>query len=56
MAGNLVLKPLSAKLIRDTETFGKMDPYCVVEYDGLKQKTTVAKDAGKVFLVNSYIN
>jgi len=27
--GKLIVKPLSAKLTRDTETFGRMDPYCI---------------------------
>ena len=27
--GYLIIKPLNAKLTRDTEFLGKMDPYCV---------------------------
>ena len=27
--GKLIVKPLSAKLTRDTESFGRMDPYCI---------------------------
>lgn len=32
-SGSLIVKPLTAKLTRDTETGGKMDPYCVVTLD-----------------------
>jgi hypothetical protein len=48
MAGVLVIKPLSAKLTRDTEFFGKMDPYCVARLGRTTQKTAVAKKAGKL--------
>mmetsp|Transcript_18715 Transcript_18715/g.33911 ORF Transcript_18715/g.33911 Transcript_18715/m.33911 type:complete len:282 (-) Transcript_18715:65-910(-) len=48
MAGLLIVKPLSAKLTRDTELFGKMDPYCVVRLGEQSQKTAVAKKAGKL--------
>lgn len=34
MSGTLLIKPLSAKLTRDTETFGKMDPYCLIRLGG----------------------
>ena len=47
MSGNLIIRPLSAKLTRDTETFGKMDPFCVIHFGGQRQQTQVAKDAGK---------
>lgn len=29
-SGTLIVKPLKAKLTRDTEFLGKMDPYCKV--------------------------
>jgi len=29
-SGKLIVKPLSAKLHRDTEVWGKMDPYCIL--------------------------
>lgn len=48
MAGLLVVKPLSAKLTRDTEIFAKMDPYCVVRLGQQTQKTAIAKKAGKL--------
>lgn len=34
MSGTLIIKALSAKLTRDTETFGKMDPFCVIKVGG----------------------
>ena len=30
-SGSIVVKPMSAKLTRDTEFLGKMDPYCVIK-------------------------
>lgn len=38
---------IEAKLTRDTETFGKMDPYCVITVNGKKNKTKVLDGAGK---------
>jgi Ca2+-dependent lipid-binding protein len=43
----IVIKPLNAKLTRDTESFGKMDPYCLITLGQQKQQTQVAKDMGK---------
>lgn len=34
MSGTLIIKPLNAKLTRDTETWGKMDPFCLVKVGG----------------------
>lgn len=48
MAALLIIKPLSAKLTRDTELFAKMDPYCVVRVGHQTQKTAVARKAGKL--------
>ena len=45
--GTFVVRPLCGKLIHDTETFGKMDPYCKVGFGGNWQQTKVAKAAGK---------
>ena len=47
LSGNLIIKPLSARLAHDTETFGKMDPYCQIKIGGQVYKTKVATDAGK---------
>lgn len=46
-SGNLIIKPLSAVLTHDTETFGKMDPYIKVIVGGQVQKSSVCKNAGK---------
>lgn len=46
-SGTFVIRPLCAKLIHDTETFGKMDPYCKVGFGSNWQQTKVAKAAGK---------
>jgi Ca2+-dependent lipid-binding protein len=34
------------KLFRNTETFGKMDPYVTFEYNGSKFRTSCKDDAG----------
>lgn len=47
MSGTLIIKPLNAKLTRDTETWGKMDPFCVVKVGGQQQRTRTHNDAGK---------
>ena len=46
-SGKLQLTVCEAKLTRDTETFGKMDPYCVIALRGQKFKTKVMDGAGK---------
>jgi len=46
-SGNLVIRPLTAKLTRDTETFGKMDPYCKVSMGQQFKRTAVCQDGGK---------
>jgi Ca2+-dependent lipid-binding protein, contains C2 domain len=45
--GTLIVKPLTAKLTRNTETFGKMDPYCKVIIGQNFYQTAVHKDGGK---------
>ena len=30
-SGTMIVKPLCAKLLKDTQFMGKMDPYCVVK-------------------------
>lgn len=47
-SGNLFITIVEGKLSRDTETFGKMDPYCLVEYNGNKYKTITHKSGGKL--------
>ena len=46
-SGKLRLTVMQAKLTRDTETFGKMDPYAVIEYRQEKHKTVTKNNAGK---------
>jgi len=46
-SGNLIIKPLSAVLTHDTESFGKMDPYMIVKVGNQAQKTSICKNAGK---------
>lgn len=45
--GSLIIKPTSARLTRDTEFLGKMDPYCVVKLGNQKQRTATHHSAGK---------
>jgi Ca2+-dependent lipid-binding protein len=40
-------KILQGQLFRNTEIFGQMDPFVVIDYDGKKYKTKVLDDAGK---------
>ena len=47
MSGTLVVKPIEAKLTHDTETLGKMDPYCRVLIGGQHVKGKVCEDGGK---------
>jgi len=46
-SGKLKLTICEAKLTRDTEMLGKMDPYCVITYNGNKLKTATKVEAGK---------
>ncbi|KAL4512784.1 hypothetical protein ABPG72_017469 [Tetrahymena utriculariae] len=45
--GTLIVRPKSAQLTYDTETFGKMDPFINVMIGSQKQTSAVAKDQGK---------
>ena len=47
IGGTLKIKVLEGRLFRDTETFGKMDPYCILEIGGRKFKTRVHTGGGK---------
>jgi len=47
MPGTLIVRPLSAKLTRDTELFGKMDPYCKIILGNQKVQGQVCKNGGK---------
>ena len=47
-SGSLRIEVIEAKLTRDTETFSKMDPYCVIQTRQQKFKTRTLQGAGKV--------
>jgi Ca2+-dependent lipid-binding protein len=38
---------LEAKLYRNTETFGEMDPFVLIKHNGVKYRTPVLQEAGK---------
>lgn len=46
-SGILMCKILQGQLFRNTETFGQMDPFVVIEHNNKKYKTKVLDDAGK---------
>lgn len=45
--GLLKIKVKEARLFRDTETFGKMDPYCILQFPYNKYRTKTHKNGGK---------
>ncbi len=47
-SGKLRLTVIEARLTRDTEMFGKMDPFCKIQYRDQNITTTVQKNAGKL--------
>ena len=48
VGGLLKIRIVEGRLFRDTETFGKMDPYCVLIFkDGRKLKTKTHNNGGK---------
>lgn len=42
------LTAVGAKLTKDTEMFGKMDPYLIIDIKGKKQQTKVHDNGGKL--------
>lgn len=46
-SGKLRLHIIDAKLTRDTETFGKMDPYVIINTREQRIRTRTAQDQGK---------
>ena len=54
--GTIRIKIWSAQLTRDTEIFGKMDPYCVIEYKDKKYQTNVKNEAGTKPVWNQSFN
>ena len=47
IGGVLKIRVKEGRLFRDTETFGKMDPYCVLTFKTQKFKTRTHQDGGK---------
>ena len=47
LRGKLCIHPIYAKLIRDTITFGSMNPYCKIIIGGQNKKTRIADGGGK---------
>lgn len=45
--GNLILRVIEGRLFRDTEVFGKMDPYVILSLNDKKFKTRVHNNGGK---------
>lgn len=41
------LQVTEARLTRDTATFGSMDPFVILNYNGVLYKTKIAKSGGK---------
>ena len=46
MIGTLYIQPTGAKLLKDTDWFGKMDPYCRVTVLKQMQQTKTHNDGG----------
>jgi hypothetical protein len=46
-SGKLKVYIIQAKLTRDTETFGKMDPYVIISTRQQRVRTKTANNAGK---------
>jgi hypothetical protein len=49
-SGTLWVKPQTGKLTRDTDYFGKMDPYVIVRMGGNSQRTKEDHNGGCCFL------
>jgi len=43
---DLHITPVNAKLTRNTEWVGKMDPYCIVKVGNLEYQTKTHKNGG----------
>lgn len=43
----IIITVKTARLTRDTDAMGSMEPYCKIKYDGIKQKTKVHSSGGK---------
>lgn len=47
LRGTLTVKPLCAKLFRDLDALGSLDPYCSVKVGGQTQRSVVASGSSK---------
>ena len=45
--GKLIIRPLEANLIRDTEFLTKMDPYVILKCEGMTKRTKTHESGGK---------
>jgi hypothetical protein len=45
--GTLNISIIEGYFTFDTEIFGEMDPYIILEHNGVKYRTVTKKDAGK---------
>jgi hypothetical protein len=45
-SGTLIVKPLNAKLTRDTDFLSKMDPYCNIRLGTTKYRTRTHESGG----------
>ena len=50
MPGTLIVKPQYARLTHDTDTFGRMDPYCTVKIGAQTQSTAVRRMEAKIHI------
>jgi hypothetical protein len=50
MASTLIIKPIRAKLTRDTDFLSKMDPYCKIIISSQTFKTDACKGGGRYFI------
>ena len=42
-----IIKPIEAMLLKDLDTFSKMDPFCAIDIGGDKQRTKTCQGGGK---------
>lgn len=44
---SIVVKPISAQLVKDFDKVGKQDPYCLITVGSQSFKTSTHKEGGK---------
>ena len=47
LIGNLIITGIEIDMDRDADIIGKMDPYVVLDINGIKKKTSVKLNEGK---------